>query len=63
MAYQRKTHDEWHIEVTYDGGRTWEHECTEFSWTATKVNLKAYRQNCPQYPVRSIKRRVRNEVA
>jgi hypothetical protein len=57
MAYQRKTKDVWHIEVNYGGG--WEHELTEDSWLEAKAQLKCYRENCPQYPVRARRRRER----
>jgi hypothetical protein len=43
--YNRKTVDTWQIWVNY--GQGWEHECTELSLAAMKVNVKAYRDNCP----------------
>lgn len=60
MARQRKTRDEWHIEVNYGYGHGWEHETTESSWKEAREMLKCYRANVA-YPVRSRKRRVRIE--
>lgn len=56
--YKRKTTDEWHILVWY-GSHGWEHETTETSWKDARAQLKCYRENCPQYPVKLIKRRVK----
>ncbi len=53
--YQRKTRDEWHIEVNYGYG--WEHEVTEDSWREAREQLRTHRANC-QYAVRAVKRRV-----
>lgn len=60
MSYQRKTRDEWHIFVDYWQG--WEHELTEDSREDARAQLKCYRANAPQYPVKAIKRRVRIEA-
>jgi hypothetical protein len=59
MAYKRKTKDVWYILVNYGYGHGWEHECTEESWADAKAQLKCYRENCPQYPVRARKARER----
>lgn len=59
--YQRKTRDVWHIFVNY-GSHGWEHECTELSWREAREQLKCYRENAPQYPVKAVRRRERIEV-
>lgn len=59
-TYKRKTRDVWHIEVHY-GAHGWEHEVTEISWADARAQLRTYRENCPQYPVRARKRRERIE--
>lgn len=60
MAYTRKTRDEWHILANY--GQGWEHELTEGTWKDAKAQLKCYRENAPQYPVKAVKRRARLEA-
>lgn len=53
---QRKTKDEWHVEVNYGNG--WELECVEESRKDAVEQRRCYHQNC-QYPVRICKRRIR----
>ncbi len=60
MTYQRKTRDYWDIEQQYPDG--WEVVTSEVTWKETKENLKLYRQNQPEYPVRSVKHRERVEA-
>ena len=57
MAYQRKTRDTWQLHVNY--GQGWEHETTELSWREAKAQIKAYRDNCPEYPVKLVPKRER----
>jgi len=52
---QRTTRDTWQIHVNY--GQGWEHECTEFSRKDAREQLKTYRENAPEYPVRAVKKR------
>jgi hypothetical protein len=59
MSYARKTKDVWYILVNY--GHGWEHELTEESWKDARAQMKCYRENCPQYPVRS--RRTREKLS
>jgi len=59
MTYQRKTHDEWDIQQCFDG--QWETVNTELTWEDKRRSVREYRDNQPEYPVRSVKRRVRNE--
>lgn len=55
--YKRQTRDVWHIEVRYPGPHGWEHELTEDSWREAREQLRTYRRECPEYPVRARKRR------
>ena len=57
MSRIRKTRDTWEIHVHY--GQGWEHEITEFSWSEARTRLREYRANCPEYPVKAVKRRER----
>lgn len=59
MTRQRVTRDVWHIMVNY--GQGWEHECTENSWREAREQLKCYRANCPEYPVKAVRKRERIE--
>lgn len=59
MAYQRKTVDEYQLWINY--GLGWEHETTEESMKAAKEQRKCYRENCPQYPTKIIKKRMPKE--
>ena len=59
MAYQRKTEDEWHIEQCVDG--TWELVDCQATWKAAAESLRSYRQNQPEYMVRTIRRRIRKD--
>lgn len=58
MTYKRKTEDVWEIHVMYGSLYGWEYETTEMSWREARDQLKCYRENAPQYPVRVVKRRV-----
>jgi len=51
MPYQRTTRDEWRLHVNY--GQGWEHEVSEESWRAMREQLRCYRENCPEYPVKA----------
>lgn len=59
MTYQRKTTDEWHLLINYGGG--WEHETTEDSRREAVDMRRCYWENCPQYPTKIVKRRVKIE--
>lgn len=56
-TYVRKTRDVWELHVNYGHGDGWEHEVSEDSWPEMRDRLREYRQNCPQYPVKAIRRR------
>lgn len=56
MVYQRKTYDEWEIQVNYGYG--WECETVEFTWKEAKAQAKCYRENI-NYPIRIVKKRVK----
>ncbi len=57
MSYTRKTRTCWRFYLNY--GQGWEHEITEYTREAMLENRKAYRQNCPQYPLRVVRGRER----
>jgi hypothetical protein len=57
MARPRKTCDEYQLHVNY--GRGYEHEISEDTRAEIKQRAKEYRENCPQYPARVVKRRIR----
>ncbi len=56
QSHARKTRDCWRFYLHY--GQGWEHEITEYTFEAMKVNRKAYRENC-SYPLRIVKGRER----
>ena len=53
MAYIRKTRNCWRFYVNYGFGGGWEHEITEYTREAMKVNRKAYHENC-KYPIKIV---------
>lgn len=57
MAYTRKTIDVWEMYVDYGCG--WEYELSEYSLQEIKKRKKEYKENCPQYPVKIVKKRER----
>lgn len=59
MPYVRKTRDEYQIHVNYGYGDGWEHECTEDTYREARQRRKEYRENCPQYPTKIVRRRVK----
>jgi hypothetical protein len=58
--YTRKTQDTYQLHVNY--GQGWEHELSEDSRQEILARVKEYRENCPQYPVKVVKRRERIEA-
>lgn len=48
----------WRIMVDY--GQGYEYACFELTWKETLANLKAYREACPEYPVKSQRGREMN---
>jgi hypothetical protein len=56
VAYQRKTEDEYQIHQKTEEG--WEEVCAESTWKEARQTLKEYRENQPEYPVKSVKKRV-----
>lgn len=59
MAYTRKTRDEWQLWIKYPGPHGWEHEVSEDSFTEIRQRRREYRENCPEYPTRVKRARVR----
>jgi len=57
MTYQRKTRDYWDIEQQFEAG--WEVVSACMTWKETRQELREYRENQPEFPVRSRKRRER----
>jgi hypothetical protein len=57
VSYQRKTRDYWDIEQNCGYGDGWEVVCAEDTWKEAKAQLRCYRENQPEYPVRASKRR------
>lgn len=55
MRRPRTTRDTWQIHVHY--GEGWEHECTEFTRQDAREQRDTYRANCPEYPVKIVKKR------
>ena len=53
----RKTKDEYQLHVCY--GQGYEHEVTEDTWKEIKLRAKEYRENCPQYPCKIVKKRIK----
>ena len=56
----RKTADEYQLHVNY--GQGWEHETSEATRAEAREQKECYRINCPEYPTRIVKRRVRIEA-
>lgn len=57
MRYIRKTKDEYQLLVNY--GQGYEHELNEDSRKELMQRVKEYRENCPQYPLKTKKVRVK----
>lgn len=53
---QRKTRDEFQLHVNY--GQGFEHEISEDTRAEVNLRRREYRENCPQYPVKIVKRRI-----
>ncbi len=57
MTYQRKTRDEYQLWVNY--GQGWEHEISEDTRAELNQRYREYRENCPEYPLKRVSKRVR----
>ena len=57
MSYIRKTRDEYRLYVDY--GQGWEHELSEDTRKEIREQVKVYQENCPQYPTKWNKVRVK----
>ena len=55
--YKRKTRDIWELYVDYGCG--YEYELVEYTQKEAYRRAKEYRQNCPQYAARVVKKRER----
>jgi hypothetical protein len=56
MPYTRKTRDVYYFLVNY-GAHGWEHETTESSLQDAIAQKRCYRENCPEYPTRIVRKR------
>ena len=52
MAYQRKTRDVWEVQANYGYGDGWECAAASTSFKDARNDLKAYRENAPQFQYR-----------
>lgn len=59
--YVRKTRDVWVIQQYTGGQYGWEDVSAYDTWKEAREDLKAYRENQPEYPVRAKKQRERIE--
>ena len=55
--YHRTTEDEYQIWVNYGYG--WEEVCTEETQKEGLARLAEYRANCPQWPAKMLRKRVK----
>ena len=60
--YQRKTKDEYVLMINYGYGHGYEEAVTEETSQEIRTRQKEYRENCPQYPIKVIKRRIKKDV-
>lgn len=56
MSYLRKTADEYQLHVDYGYG--FEYVLAEDTMSEARQRRKEYRENCPQYPTKIVKKRV-----
>lgn len=61
LAHGPKTYVEFRLWVNY--GQGWEHECSEASLKDVLAQVKVYRANCPEYPVKWTRARLRIEAS
>lgn len=54
--YKRKTEDVWELYVDYGSG--FEYEFAAYNLDEARQQRKKYRENCPQYPTKIVKKRV-----
>lgn len=59
MKYKRKTQDEYILCVNYGYGHGYEEEVSEDTRAEILKRKKEYLENCPQYPTKIIKKRVK----
>lgn len=62
MSYKRKTTDLFVVQQYFDHEYGWEDVCSADNRKEAREDLKAYRENQPEYPARLIKRRERIEA-
>lgn len=61
-TYARKTEDEYRLMINYGFGHGWEHETTEETLREAKEQQRTYRGNCPEYPTKIVKKRVKIDL-
>lgn len=59
MAYVRTTRDEWQLWVKYDTAHGYEYEVNEPTYKLICQRAREYRENCPQYPLKIKKARIK----
>ena len=57
MSYVRKTKDIFQLWVKYGDTYGWEHELDEYTWAEITTRKREYQENCPQYPVKIVRKR------
>jgi len=57
--YTRKTKDEYQLHINYGYGQGWEHELSEDTHKEINQRVREYRENCPEYPVKVVVKRVK----
>lgn len=57
MTYVRKTRDTFELQVNYGFGHGYETECVETTRREARQRRDEYRENCPQYACRIVKKR------
>lgn len=63
MPYTRKTRDYWDIQQYTGAPYGWESVSACETWKEAKQELRDYRENQPEYPVRARRKRERIEAA
>ena len=61
MNYQRKTRDLYVVQQNFGYGDGWEDVSAADTRKEARDDLRAYRENQPEYPARIVKRRERIE--
>ncbi len=52
----------WVLQANYGYGHGWEDSCASEKWSEVRGDLRAYRENAPEYAYRVVQRRELREV-